>query len=69
MYCSLIGFKREKMVILIIYVLVFGNKYSVVIVKVDRIILFYMIYFVLFIIDKLNFILLYFILFIYKNRS
>lgn len=56
------------MVILIIYVLVFGNKYSVVIVKVDRIIK-YMIYFVLFIIDKLNFILLYFILFIYKNRS
>lgn len=57
------------MVVLIIYVLVFGNKNSVVIVKVDRIILFYMIYFVLFIIDKLNFILLYFILFIYKNRS
>lgn len=57
------------MVILIIYLLVFGNKYSVVIVKVDRIILFYMIYFVFFIIDKLNFILLYFVLFIYKNRS
>lgn len=69
MHCRLIGFKREKTVILIIHVLVFGNKNSAAIVKVDRTILSYMIYPASFTTDKLNSILSYLIPSIYKNRS